>query len=275
MGLLSKAAVQFNPQLDEMGQVLRDRILRLPRKSTAPDTALSLLKAYVSFHSALCFALSGGSYTSYASSGSGEEKISVPTEKLFNQSRGDDFFSLKGEELFSGAPAKGLEGELWCFPLDRGTPWHHVFLLSAEKSASFSPENTRIILSEIQAVLIPPSGAAPAKAKETSSSAEENDTGAIIDAYQKDNPTFQCIVMGGAKKNGALSAGINKLAAGMVSYFGSVHPLPRGACLILIPGDMDGEMVAHRLEKSMKTKAACSFAAESSAQALKLLKPYL
>jgi hypothetical protein len=274
MGLLSKAAVQFDPHLDGMGQVLRDRILRLPRKSTTPDTALSLLKAYISFHSALCFALSAGGYESYASSGSGEKKISVLTEKLFNQSRGDDFFSLNGEELFSGAPAKGMEGELWCFPLDNGTPWHHVFLLSAEKNSGFNPENTRTILSEIREVLVPPSGAAPAKPKENMS-AEEKNTGAIIDAYQKDNPTFLCIVMGGAKKSGALSAGINKITAGMVSYFGSVHPLPRGACLVLIPGDMDGELVAHRLEKSMETKAACCFRAESSAQALKLLKPYL
>jgi hypothetical protein len=60
----------------------------------------------------------------------------------------------------------------------------------------------------------------------------------------------------------------------VIAMMGSALPLPSGRVLAIFPAAADRELIAHRLEKSLNTKALVVFAAESSAKALEYIEPY-
>ncbi|MDR1575818.1 MAG: hypothetical protein LBS37_07420 [Treponema sp.] len=96
---------------------------------------------------------------------------------------------------------------------------------------------------------------------------------ALIDHFQKNNPSFHCIVLQTPPENAA--GNIIRAAAIMTAHFGSARLLPDGNCLVLAPGGLDGKLIAHRLSKSMKIKTLSLFSAESSARAFEALRTHL
>ncbi|MDR1586125.1 MAG: hypothetical protein LBS57_01570 [Treponema sp.] len=269
MGLLSKAAVKTNPVLDEMGKVLRDRILRLPTADNTPETALNLLKAYLSFHRALCLSLSKDSYESYASSGAVTGPVKIPVKKIFSPERDVDFFCAESDGFFSD---QGITGRVWVFPLDSEKPWRHVFLLSEEGKPGFNAESTAALLAETGEKLIPSGRPAADGASPRAGDADGGkDVWNLLEKFAGACKAFHGIVLDA--KNG--TADLTKLVSKMLRYTGEAAALPGGNCLVLVNDSIDRELLAHRLAKNIKTRALLQFGADSAAGALKELKPYL
>lgn len=127
------------------------------------------------------------------------------------------------------------------------------------------------LLSKAAAIL----NSASARAVSISQQTESGAAGiwALIDNFQKNNLSFYCIVL--QTPPGNTVENIIRTAAIMTSHFGSVRVLPDGNCLVLVPGGLDGKLIAHRFSKSMKTKVLSLFSAKSAAGAFEALRTHL
>jgi hypothetical protein len=67
------------------------------------------------------------------------------------------------------------------------------------------------------------------------------------------------------------SAQVNRI----VSAFGTASALPSRRCLVLFPGAIDRELLAHRLSKSLKTLVLSVFTADNAQAAPDIIRPYL
>jgi hypothetical protein len=280
MGLLTKAAGRTAPELDEMGKALLDRIRRLPPRKTTPYTALSLLKAYGSFQTGLCLSLRKENYTSYASIGLGVEKISIPWEKLYSPERaGKPFIKLPGI-IGIGKKLTGEDFCCWAFPLDAESPWGALILLGDNNNPLFNPEPLRHIIQgaleifnpQIDKIIIRNNLGPASRCLANISDPLE----VAIAQYHKINSQFNGIVLDlpdGTAKDKA--EGFNKVVYNMVALLGITLVLPSGRSLVLLPGPLDKELVAHRLSNSLNARALLVFKAESSREALDLIRSYL
>ncbi|MDR0582924.1 MAG: hypothetical protein LBG57_01040 [Treponema sp.] len=95
----------------------------------------------------------------------------------------------------------------------------------------------------------------------------------LIENFQKNNPFFYCIVLETLPKNAARN--VIRAAGIMASHFGVVRILPDGNCMVLVPGGLDGKLIAHRLSKSIKAKTLSLFSAESVSGAFEALRAHL
>jgi hypothetical protein len=271
MGLLSKAAFKTVPLYpDEMGKILIDRILRIPPGKNAPDTALSLLKAYGSFHTGLCFSRSGDAYLSYASSGGEAKQFSLSGELV--KSAGRNFFSIEAPEI-----SAALSGsvKLWIFPLDEKSD--NLLLLAEDGFSAFDPESLSPVIAEIRRVLVPPAGKSLLKQGQKKKAAQIISPLGVtegISKYCEGNPVFQGIVfeMPDTYNN---STDFAEALGLVLATLGAALPLPSHFCLVLIPGDFDRELLTHRLAKSLKIKSVFQFKSNSPDKAIKLLHAYL
>jgi hypothetical protein len=282
MGLLTKAAGRTVPELDEMGKALLDRIRRLPPKKTTPYTALSLLKAYGSFQAGACLSLKNGNYISYAGIGMGVEKINIPAERLYSaEISGRPFMQLPGSaESGTGLDGKGLS--YWAFPLDGESPWGALILLGEHGSPLFHPEPLRQIIQgapeifnpQIDKILVRNSRNREQSAGDLSRVSDPLE--AAITRYHRINAQFNGILLdlpAGVTKGGAED--FNKAVYNMVALLGIIEILPSGRSLILLPGPLDKELVAHRLSHSLNVKTLMVFEAGSPGEALNLIQSYL
>jgi hypothetical protein len=297
MGLLTKAAGKTVPEapstpaaenpggsesfsLDDMGKALRDRIRRLPPQKTAPYVALSLMKAYGSFQVGLCLYLHKGIYTSYASVGLGIERITFPQDRIYdskNQSK--KYFKLgSGDSL--GIKSFDPSLTVWAFPLDGESPWSAVLLLGAAESSSFTPVTISGIVEGVLDIINPQIDRIILREpKESSPDGSPASANASVEAsliqYHKMNPAFSGILVDVPETlTEAEKAEFSKKVARMTSYFGLVTALPSGRSLVLLPRNMDRDLIAHRLRASLKTKTPEVFYADGPGDALKILKPY-
>jgi hypothetical protein len=280
MGLLTKAAGKTTPELDEMGKALLDRIRRLPPRKTTPYTALSLLKAYGSFHAGLCLSLQKENYISYASIGMGIEKISIPWEKLYSPEKaGEPFIKLSGG-IDIGKKSGGENFCCWVFPLDGESPWSALILLGDNDNPLFNPESLRQIIQGAPEIFSPqvdkiPIQDSPGPASHYLANISDPLEAAIAQ-YHKINSRFNGIVLdlpAGMAKDEA--EGFNKTVYNMVALLGITLALPSGRSLVLLPGTLDEELVAHRLSNSLNTKVPMLFKAESPGEALDRIRSYL
>jgi hypothetical protein len=278
MGLLTKAAGKTAPELDEMGKALLDRIRRLPPRKTTPYTALSLLKAYGSFQTGLCFSLRKENYTSYATIGLGAERISIPWEKLYSPERaGKPFIKLPGAIDIG----KRLTGEgfcYWAFPLDAENPWGALVLLGDNNNPLFNPESLRQIVQGAPEIFSPQIDKILIRNAQTSHylANVSDPLEAAIAQYHQINSRFNGIVLDlppGTAEDKAED--FNKTVYNMIALLGITIALPSGRSLILFPEPLDKELIAHRLSQSLNTKAPMVFKAESPGEALDLIRSYL
>jgi hypothetical protein len=284
MGLLTKAAGKAVPELDKMGKVLLDRIRRLPPKKSTPYTALSLLKAYGSFQAGVCFSLWKGNYTSYATVGLGVEKISIPCEKLYSPEISERPFAKLS---ITAEVSIKLSGEglcYWAFPLDGEDPWGALILLGDNNNPLFNPGVLRQIIQGASEIFNPQIDKILTRNIETGAPASQsqylvnisNPLEAAIAQYSKINTQFNGILLdlpaGMAKDK---TEEFNKTVYNMVALLGITVVLPSKRSLILIPGPLDKELIAHRLSKSLNTKALMVFKAGSPGEALDFIRSYL
>jgi hypothetical protein len=282
MGLLTKAAGKAVPELDEMGKALLDRIRRLPPRKTTPYTALSLLKAYGSFQAGTCLSLWKGNYTSYATIGLGIEKISIPCEKLYSPEISDKpFIKLSGT---AGISIRSADEGLcyWAFPLDKESPWGALILLGDNNNPLFNPEPLRQIIQgaleifnpQVDKILMRHSRSGSPDSQYPINISDPLEV--AIAQYSKMNAKFNGILLdlpAGLGKEEAEK--FNKTVYNMISLLGITIALPSSRSLILLPGPLDKELIAHRLSNSLNAKALAVFEAENPREALDLIRPYL
>jgi hypothetical protein len=277
MGLLTKATGKVVSELDEMGKALLNRIRRLPPRKTTPYTALSLLKAYGSFQTGLCLFLWKGNYTSYATVGLGIEKISIPGKELYSpEMSGRHFIKIPDTAELGKKLASGEGLCYWAFPLDRESPWSALILLGDNNNPLFNPEFLSQIIQgaleifspQIDKILRRNNQAQVSQSSENIPDSLE----AAIAQYNKINLQFNGILLDPPADP---EEDFNKAVYNMVALMGITMVLPSGCSLILIPGTLDKELIAHRISSSLNAKVLMIFEAGSSKEALDLIRPYL
>ncbi|MDR2110976.1 MAG: hypothetical protein LBP32_06685 [Spirochaetaceae bacterium] len=279
-GLLRRAAAGGTGELDEMGKVLRNRILRLSRTKTSPTTALSLLKAYGSFRAGFCLGLKNDAYVNYASIGLGIEKISIPQDGL-NLRAG--LSRLNFPEQFSIKPA-GPDTGFWSFPLDDAKPSRAILLLEEDPRAPIDPRPLERLLHDCREILIPPGESKPPEPAGADLGAREGDAEetardpleAALVSYHRNKGAFRGLILeppasppGEEDPNG-----FTREVSGRIASFGAAVALSSGRCLILFPHSLDQELMAHRLSKDLKAVPVFNFEAADPQDALRLVQPY-
>ena len=82
-----------------------------------------------------------------------------------------------------------------------------------------------------------------------------------------------------AKKNGAFHGIIFRydmhVIFDMISHFGSVLELDNGNCLVMIPRNIDRQLLVHRLSKSLKITPLYQCAAEYAVEAMISLTAFM
>ena len=113
-------------------------------------------------------------------------------------------------------------------------------------------------------------GEIPEAAPETNALEEE------IAQYHETNAAFHCLVFEHPASAGEdEKAGFCKKVSEMIHKTGVVIPLSLNRPLILLPGAMDRELIAHRISKSLKATPLLSFEADSPENALGKLQSLL
>jgi hypothetical protein len=294
-----------NRELDEAGQALRDRLIRLGSKKSSAYTALSLLKGYGSFAIGACLDLhTDGAYKSYALVGLGITKLSIPLAGLLREDQA--FLKIPNPESL-GLNFLTPEMNLWIFALDDFDPCRRLLLAAEKNDSAFKPQTMALIISETNEVFFPsaaskesapegfdlelpgeaearapepaaePENAEPAVSaeppEETAETAEE--TAAKIAEYRRSNPVFQGILLEIPGHGKAPGYSFGKQVAIMVGVLGVTFALPSGRILILLPPRFDREIIAHRLSVSFSTEALACFEIDDPDKALELIQPYL
>ncbi|MDR2608287.1 MAG: hypothetical protein LBC57_07830 [Treponema sp.] len=256
-----------------MGEALKNRILRLPRSNSTVDTALNLLKAYGPFQAGFCFTLSAGEYVCYASSGAGKGKLHFPLERIPENT--GDYRRL--EDNLNGTVPAGCRA--WFFPLDRKNPCQNLFLCVEE--GGLNPESLMLLLRELGEVLSPRQKASPGKkggllergmTKRSMISTEEKSGGletVIRRSMEGENGVGGIILKDNKGKKNFPSA-----VSRAVSSLGNMFLLPDSTCLVLVPVNIDQELLAHRLSKSLDAKTVLRFEADSAGKVLEILKSF-
>jgi len=167
MGLLEKATAEFTSPakstglrqgrdtLNEMEKALCSRLLSLQVDRIRPETAISLLKAYSVFRAGMCFYLHKGSYSAYASVGTGNTAKLVFPQKELEPVPEKKYYSIQHD--FSGEFSPSVR--LWAFPLtpaETGVPL--AILAVATDKNDFHCESVEAILLQTRAIFLPPPG---------------------------------------------------------------------------------------------------------------------
>jgi hypothetical protein len=123
----------------------------------------------------------------------------------------------------------------------------------------------------------PEQPSAPPEAGEKSPAGQaQRETADKIRQYFNKQPAFQGLILEfPPEKNGETTGDFTGLVSRMVSSFGSAFPLTGGNCLLLFSKNMDRELLAHRLSKSLNTRVLYQFEAGDPGMAMIQLGPYL
>jgi hypothetical protein len=234
---------------------------------------LNLLKAYGPFQTGFCFTLSEGEYVCYASSGAGKGKLRFPLRRIPENTGA----YRRLEDSLNGSVPAGAR--TWFFPLDRKNPCQNLFLCIEE--SGLNPESLMLLLKELKEVLVPRQKLSRGKKtgllergmkKRSLISTEEEGGGLetlIRRSMEGENGVGGIILKDRKGQKNFLAA-----VSGAVSSLGNVFPLPDSTCLILVPVNMDQELLAHRLSKSLDAKTVLRFEADSAGKVLEILKSF-
>jgi hypothetical protein len=118
-------------------------------------------------------------------------------------------------------------------------------------------------------------GSESEKNKTGTAGAEPENTEEVIRNFHNTHRAFQGIVLEIPPENrGETREAFRKKVSWMVSALGLVFSLSPKNVLVLVPDDLDRELLAHRLSKSLNTPVLSCFQANDSGKALELLAPY-
>ena len=160
MGLLAKALELLNqytpfPELDEIGEIIKSRILRITPGADVPYTALGLLTNYGQFDAAVCLAHRNEVYESYASVGLHIEPITIHDTIIYKKEKNNyTFFKLYDHDK-SHLNFMDPDMNIWCFPLDNYEPWKAVMLLGRHDFPAIDPRAMPVLLKEINKIISP------------------------------------------------------------------------------------------------------------------------
>jgi hypothetical protein len=310
MGLLNKVVSSSTADLDEMGKALRDRLLRLARHDTSPYTALSLLKSYGSFQVGLCLSLKQDAYESYAvvGLGLGVGVIRIDREKIEPPIGGVQKTALHPQDI-QPKHIQPLDENLaiWAFPLTPPGPRQSILLMGVEREAKFNAHGVGMLLSQTTHVFLLPEAdppdlplvetEAPGAGQETelvlpglkpppleAEGADDDPENARRDAavrqwiedYAGRHPQFQGVLLDIPEtlEPQEMADYFQRLSAMAVS-FGAVFQLPSNYALILFSAALDGELIGHRLSKTLKTVPLVTFLTDNPDKAFTAIQPYL
>jgi hypothetical protein len=288
--------------LDEMGKVLRDRLLSL--SGTEPETAISLLKAYGSFRAGACLSLDGGVYRSYAAVGIGNSIELSPDllRKIPDGNRRMVDYSFPKGSIPAGT-------KFWAFSLDEndGDPPARILLVGEDKNYIFPGDAVESLVRVTKSVfkplrekeqtgveIMPENDFSPEPIPEEQPSAKKTEGGLLTLAKKHslergcgadtDNPDEKELVLflsGLLEKNGSVrglvfegQADVSRIR-GMVSAFAVITELKAGCCLVAGDQLLDCELLSHRLSASLPGKKPVWFDAENLQEALGVLRAYL
>jgi hypothetical protein len=222
---------------------------------TTPYTALSLLKAYISFKEGLCLRRSGASYSCYAAIGLESDELCLPAEGLA-------LFDLQSPARLKAAEA-GLscmdgDSDLWLYSLDQ--EGDSLLILTENPGLPLDADELGSVLAAVKQKLLPPR--AP----------EKND--ALADFLSGSFSSLggdgaSVLVMGGDGIEDAEEA-----LHTLLSSSGAVRRLGADKLLLVFPHRLDAELIGHRLRKSLGLSVVAAFPAAGTEEAARLLAPY-
>ena len=313
MGLLNKVVSSSTADLDEMGKALRDRLLRLARHDTSPYTALSLLKSYGSFQVGLCLSLKQDAYASYAvvGLGLGVGVIRIAREKIEPPIGGVQKTALHPQDI-QPKHIQPLDENLtiWAFPLTPPGPRQSILLMGVEGGAKFNAHGVGMLLSQTTHVFLLPEADPPdlplvemeeaeapdggqelelvlpglkplppeAEGADTEPENSQRDAAVRqwIEDYAVRYPQFQGVLLDIPETIEPQEMGdyFQRLSA-MAASFGEVFQLPSNYALILFSAALDGELIGHRLSKTLKTVPLVTFLTDNPDKAFTAIQPYL
>ncbi|MDR1211835.1 MAG: hypothetical protein LBK40_06355 [Spirochaetaceae bacterium] len=258
MGLLSRVALNDSgtgpvrqgsafdlPKvLDEMGEALADRIMRLPPSPSRSESALNLLKPYIGFKAAFCAAGEGDRYVAYAAAGISAGKAEFDKKDVV----------LSGEGLEKlDIPASPYR--IWAFALENSG----VLFLYEDPANPFTVPSAGSLLAKIKAALLPFTG----RAEKAAGNPGVED---FISAYYRDKGPFRGLVLAG--DTGLLPTLAETLAPARITG------LAPGVCLVLYPKPLNEKLMIHRLTESFGVKVLSGFEASGIAEALGHIENY-
>lgn len=118
-------------------------------------------------------------------------------------------------------------------------------------------------------------GSEPEKNKRGTAGAGPENIEEAIRNFHNTHLAFQGIVLEiPPEDRGETQEAFCEKVSWMLSAFGMAFPLSPKNVLVLIPDDLDRDLLAHRFSKSLNTPVLSCFQANDSGKALELLAPY-
>ena len=248
--------------VDAMGEALIERVLRLPYSPSTPNAALSLLKAYASFRSALCLHREAESYRSYASLGLCSEDIRVPSDTVDSiVSRYAEYEPFPSMELIDGC--YDPQSKLSFFILDHQKPPNDILVI--ENDSSQAPGFQKNILSQCKSRL---ACFDDIQKKQKTPPPLDVMIRDAFTAYASERKQFQCMVLE-YEPNTQLFVQLQ----GVTSSFGVAYELAAHRAFLFFPLGIDTELVTHRLRKSLGVSVLESVVVRDVLSLIQILKP--
>jgi hypothetical protein len=268
MGLLHRAAAKETSaldntvffELDDMGQALAGRILSLPRSASRAESALNLLKPYISFQSGFCSSLAGEDYIPYAAAGIDRTAARLSKNKLGPLKGGFEKLDLAPDPF-----------QLWAFPLGNGP----VLFLNENLSNPFNASLTEALVEKIKPALLPPANGPTFLPVNAAESGEKDNMEELISAYYRNNGPFHILIV---CRDSSLPEKNDADFFETLSYslsFGKVIPVKADTCLLLFPKPLNPLLVSHRISHSFGVKELLCFEAPNIREALNRIQDYL
>jgi hypothetical protein len=241
--------------LDAMGEALAERITRLPPSPSRAESALNLLKPYISFQAAFCAALEGDRYVPYAAAGIDISKAGLDKKDLV--------FSGTGFEKLPVPPFQA-----WAFNLGNSC----VLVLCENPANPFTLSLAESLLGKIRSAFLPfrdkPRSAADPRGGQSAgpSAADTSGIQGFVSTYYRDKGPFRGLVLTSEKGTGP------ELKGALLT--GRITELAPDLCLLLYPKPLNEKLIIHRLTESFGVKVLFSFEASGVTEALRQIEHY-
>jgi hypothetical protein len=95
-----------------------------------------------------------------------------------------------------------------------------------------------------------------------------------LDAYLKNNLSIQGFILDFSSSIAGKKSNLYKVVSGQIASFGAALRLPSMRTLVLLPGNFDAALAAHRICKNSNCSTLLFFEADNSGDILKLVEKY-